>query len=374
MKTALSLRVQHAAVVVLGGGPAGAAAALSLARLGHTVALIDSSTNAAGWKIGEGLPPEARPVLQRLELWESFTTQGHLAAHGNCSAWGSAELQTHNFLFNPYGHGWHLDRTRFDGWLRAQALAAGACDYCDASALAAQQLDTGWQLTLTGGRLITAQFVLDATGRRSWFARQQGAQRLRVAGHEKLLAVAALLTPVDANADADSLTMIEATRDGWWYTARLAAGQLVAAYLSDRDLMDLPAVHTARGWWDLLQQTQHLAARVARYGYQLTTAPRSWAADSSRLDVVAGEDWLAAGDAAAAYDPLSSYGLLAALETGAEAGAAMHARLQDEATGFQHYAHNWEERWERYLASLRFYYAQEQRWLTSPFWQRRLSL
>lgn len=42
-------------------------------------------------------------------------------------------------------------------------------------------------------------------------------------------------------------------------------------------------------------------------------------AESSRLDRAAGEDWLAVGDAASAWDPLSSQGVYRALVTGLEA-------------------------------------------------------
>ena len=47
------------------------------------------------------------------------------------------------------------------------------------------------------------------------------------------------------------------------------------------------------------------------------------AADSSCLEVVEGDGWCAVGDAAAAYDPLSSQGITTALASGAWAGQAI---------------------------------------------------
>ena len=65
-------------------------------------------------RIGETLPPAARPLLMRLAVWEPFLAAGHLPSPGVLSAWGDDELYQTHFIFNPYGQGWHLDRQRFD--------------------------------------------------------------------------------------------------------------------------------------------------------------------------------------------------------------------------------------------------------------------
>jgi 2-polyprenyl-6-methoxyphenol hydroxylase-like FAD-dependent oxidoreductase len=77
-------------VVVAGGGPAGATAALCLARAGHRVLLADSA-DPAKFKIGEALPPAARTLLHDLDLWQRFQQENHLprsavavAGHPGC--------------------------------------------------------------------------------------------------------------------------------------------------------------------------------------------------------------------------------------------------------------------------------------------------
>jgi flavin-dependent dehydrogenase len=234
-----------------------------------------------------------------------------------------------------------------------------------------------------GQRHLAARFVVDASGRASWFARRQSAQRINADG---LVGLVALLSPPPAAPDAactekpagkidrDSLTMVEAVEDGWWYAALLADGNLVAAYLSDGDLTATKAARTGEGWLRLLGQTIHLSRRVAAHGYSIARGPRIVSANSSRLDCVAGTGWVAVGDAAMAYDPLSSQGILAALETGAAAAAAIHAYLQGDGSRLLHYEQSINERWMIYLNSLRFFYAQERRWPGSNFWQRRLAL
>ena len=54
-------------VVVIGGGPAGAAAALSLAHMGRSVAMLERSCYEAP-RIGETVPPSIQPLLGASEF------------------------------------------------------------------------------------------------------------------------------------------------------------------------------------------------------------------------------------------------------------------------------------------------------------------
>lgn len=353
-------------VAVIGGGPAGATVALGLAKAGTSVAVIDREVNGE-WKIGEGLPPAAKPILQRLGLWERFLADEHLPSYGNCSAWGSRELIDQSFVFNPHGCGWHLDRTRFDQSLLRAAIEAGAKWVSDV-VVECQQTKSGWRVDLKERVSIAAEFVADASGRISWFARRQGARRIR---YDNLVASAALLKAEGEATDQDSLTMVEAVADGWWYAALLPDQSLVVVFLSDADLESTRAARTAEGWLALLKQTRHLRNRVERHAYRIELEPRILSANSSRLDVMVGESWLAVGDAASAFDPLSSQGIVTAMESGTLAAQSVRAALAGQTEALQIYSLRVEEIFAAYLANRNFYYAQERRWPESKFWRRR---
>ncbi|WP_199838632.1 tryptophan 7-halogenase, partial [Streptomyces scabiei] len=111
-------------VVVAGGGPAGCAAALVLARAGRTVLLADAGTGAP--KVGETLVPAGRVLLGDLGVADGVLGSGHLPCYGSLSAWGTAGLHAVDFINDPHGHGWHLDRRLFDRRLRDASRAAGA--------------------------------------------------------------------------------------------------------------------------------------------------------------------------------------------------------------------------------------------------------
>ncbi|HYG83191.1 MAG TPA: FAD-dependent oxidoreductase, partial [Pyrinomonadaceae bacterium] len=87
-------------VAIVGGGPAGAAAALTLSRAGRRVLLVDANQPSA-FKIGEALPPAARPLLSDLGLWDGIAADGHLPCYGNLSAWGAQRLDETAFIFDP---------------------------------------------------------------------------------------------------------------------------------------------------------------------------------------------------------------------------------------------------------------------------------
>lgn len=97
------------------------------------------------------------------------------------------------------------------------------------------------------------------------------------------------------------------------------------------------------------------------------------AAQSSQLDPPAGRDWLAVGDAAATFDPLSSQGVYHALAGALRAPESVEAHLAGERAALTRYALEVKEGFDNFLRLRRAYYGREQRWPNSVFWQRRRS-
>lgn len=108
-------------IAVIGGGPAGIAAALRLQQAGFAAITVVEAGDYTAPKIGETLPPPCQRELQTLGLWEAFAADAHLPATLSASAWGSGTVEFNDFLFRPVGRGWHLDRAKFDRRLAALA-------------------------------------------------------------------------------------------------------------------------------------------------------------------------------------------------------------------------------------------------------------
>ncbi|MYW03003.1 oxidoreductase, partial [Streptomyces sp. SID3343] len=169
--------------------------------------------------------------------------------------------------------------------------------------------------------------------------------------------------------DTDASTLVEAGADGWWYTALLPAGRRLIAHFTDADLPAARPTDPAR-FRDLVAATTHVAARAARHPFPSDLVLRRAPAHGAHLDPACGDGWIAVGDAAAAFDPLSSQGILTALYTGLTAGHTVDECLRGTPAG-NAYRDRIAAVVTAYRRNRRHAYATERRWPNHPFWQRR---
>lgn len=356
-------------VLILGAGPAGAAAALNLAPH-HRVLLVDR-LDVPVQRIGESLPPAARRLLADMGLLDEFLLQGHSPCHGNRSVWGGMAAEQ-DFLRDPDGHGWHLDRARFESWLRHKAVERGAALLTSASISAVAAMDGGWQVrleTLAGPCELHAKVLIDAGGRAATLARKLGARRRR----EDKLICGWLYGREHGNA-GDGLSHIEAAEHGWWYSASLPNQRRVLAFHTDSDLSIAKALRRSDALVEAARQLTGLGPLLRSAGFIVDTEMKFTAAHSATLTLSAGPGWFAVGDAALGFDPLSSQGLFNALYTGLAAAEACDRGLRGDATASDGYCRELDRIADAYRRHLAFWYGEEKRWMESLFWKRRQGL
>jgi Tryptophan halogenase len=148
----------------------------------------------------------------------------------------------------------------------------------------------------------------------------------------------------------------------------LPGGHLVVSLMSDGDLVRDHGWADPAAWEASLAATVHIRAwaTAARSRFRLTVS----AAGSQVLEPVTGETWVAAGDAACAFDPLSSAGILSALRTGREAAEALTSMSSSTGLDVVGYGDRIRRRFAAYLQDRRLFYCSETRWDTE-FWARR---
>ena len=130
-------------VVIVGGGPAGAATALALVGHGLEVAVVERSCYDTV-RIGETVGPDIKSLLVELGLWERFLATLHNPSHAVHAVWGSAAVSHQDFICHPYGVGWHLDRRRFDGMLADSAEERGVHMHRGTRVTSVRSTPRGW--------------------------------------------------------------------------------------------------------------------------------------------------------------------------------------------------------------------------------------
>lgn len=367
-------------IAIVGGGIAGCTLAIALATW-YNVVLIDKLPEPAV-RVGECLAPAARRILRKLDLLDGITQRKtgadlYLPNPGTQSYWGSDTRQVVDHLRNPDGLGWQLDRKAFEQQLRKMTSERGVRCCWGVKLHSSQYIDNRWQLEAkpvvaeAGNNTIAirAKFVVDAGGRLSVFGKLAGVRRTH---YDRLVAHWALLT------DSQEMRMntISASENGWWYSAPLPGNKRVMALHTDPDLAGRPMVKDAEGFMQSARANKEMAV-ILNAGDGPVHYQGVVAANSTKLDQVAGKQWAAVGDAAMSFDPLSSQGMFNAM-----AGALQLSELlingknsldnPEHAAQLQSaYSLQIDHIWDRYTYHKQLFYSQEQRWKNAAFWQRR---
>jgi flavin-dependent dehydrogenase len=298
---------------------------MQLARSGCHVVLVHRP--AVQPQVGDALPPIANRLLRELGLMDAFLEDGPIPCYGNVSAWGTEDLESTDFIRDPDGHGWHIDRAAFDAMLRNAVVEAGA-------------------LLSNADELPKARWLVDCTGRSAAVARSRGVRRI---AYGRLTALVAYVEPLSD--DVELLTCVEAVEGGWWYTSLTPSRSRVLMHFTEA-----PVARTIPEFHRRLDATKHIRKRVA--GRQISSPPIAMAANASRVEHFAGDGWLAAGDAAAAHDPISSMGICAALRGGMMAAETIRRHLSGDADAIAAYCAAMDSAFARYLRDCADVYAQ----------------
>jgi FADH2-dependent halogenase/halogenation protein CepH len=292
-------------IAVLGGGPAGAAAALLLATWGHEVRLITRSS--AGHHLAVSLPPSCQKLFEAIGVSAAVDRAGFIRSTGNTAWWGSDEARVETFA--PGALGWQLEVGRLASVMVDRAVEAGARLQHGGAALDSPEMQS-------------ASYVIDCTGRAGVIARQQNLRQ-----YDDGLRTVALVGEWRRDerwpVPDDTHTLIESYDDGWMWSVPAAPGTRHIAAMVDPQRSALARGGASRDvYLAEIAKTRVFSGLVA--GASLVDGPRGWDASQYRAREYAGDGWLLAGDAGSFIDPLSSAGVKKALASGWLAAIVAH--------------------------------------------------
>ncbi len=320
-------------VIVIGGGPAGAAAATFLQRLGHETLVLERSVFPR-YHIGESLIPHTYGTLDRLGLLPQLKASNFPEKHSVRFVSPSGE-HSDPFYFSETISGdgsrtWQVERSVFDQMCLDNARSTGV-EVCASTQVDKVLFDrdraVGVQTSENGKEptQIKSRVVIDASGRRSLIGNQLGL-RGPVPGLEKSSIWSYYKGGRrEAGLDAGETTIFVLRDGGWFWYIPLPDDMISVGLVAAHDDL-FPEREEIEATLDKkIQQCKPLAERLVK---ATRTEPvrgiRQLAYRNARF---AGDGWVMIGDAAAFLDPIYSSGLFLALGSAELAANAVHDAL-----------------------------------------------
>ncbi|UTD14600.1 FAD-dependent oxidoreductase [Tenacibaculum mesophilum] len=366
-------------ILIIGGGIAGCIAAISLVNH-YNVTLLDKLVEPVD-RIGESLAPAAQRILKELDLLENESEAIKQTIFRNNlgmqSYWGNNQLQIVDHMRNPDGFSRSLDRKNFEVYLRNVAAKRGVNCIWGTRLSNSSYENNYWKITTKSDDLknrtthtIHAKFVVDATGRQSHFTKSLGIQRT---SYDKLISCWISLP----NTQENTMSTIAADELGWWYSAVVPDNKRVIAFQTDADLVDRNTFKHVNTFLSFAKE--HKLIQPLIEGNETTVNFHGTvSANSTRLEQVTGKQWVALGDAAMSFDPLSSQGMFNAMANAMQLQKLLikYDFIKDldstkEGKFNILYENQLQQVWNHYLKHKNFFYSTETRWKEATFWKRR---
>ncbi len=346
-------------VCVIGGGPAGSCIALSLARLGREVTLLETA-RFPRHHVGEALPAPVLSLLEEFGLRERVEASDVFRGRNAIIRWADDKPSHKVHQGVP---GLQVNRSAFDALLLAAAREAGVRVLQPARTAKPRRRATGnWSISYRSGEnqgIIDAGFVIDATGRRGLLSpskRDDGPRTTALYGYWQA-------TPLRAGT-----TLIDVQPSAWLWGGMVPGEGFNAMVFLDGD--NCRGRHPDRRQLYLDHLAQSALFKDCLSG-RLPGAVRACDATATHREDCCGVDFVKVGEAAFALDPLSSQGVLAALTTALHGSIVVNTILSNPArtrTAMDFYRERVEEaiaRNRRYAASS---YAEQSLYTNSKFW------
>ncbi|HEX7772499.1 MAG TPA: FAD-dependent monooxygenase [Pyrinomonadaceae bacterium] len=347
-------------VIIAGKGIAGLVMSLLLKRKGIPHIVLDRRSARRQLALGETLPPSALPLLQSLGLLDLFESNSLHRTYGYHSAWGSTAIVDHNFFFHsPFKHGLKINKQLLEQDLE-NLTSENILRFEKMTAIRLEE--QGVVVELQNDQVVHGRCIVDATGRNRALVKLLGVASDE---YDQLTAYSCHL-PRREHPKITHGVFVESFEHGWGIVSRLSDEVQVMTLFSrprvgiQRELKDYSR------WPEILFGTAYLRDF-------LTAEPDMRVvggdAGSSRATQLAGKCWLAVGDAAIAFDPLSSHGITNAVYTAHRAVEAITLHLSDaDDKHFREYAESLSTIFATYLRTRHELYHRERRWPDAAFW------
>lgn len=351
-------------VLIIGGGPAGASAAVSILKYSKLSVAIVEVSNLETVRVGEQVSKSIFDFLNHLGLEKSdFGDDCFLPGYSSNVAWGNSKISSRHSIQSTEVDSYQLNRDIFDLVMLSKAQEKGASLFLETKCISFNKNADNWEVEINNSDLgtitIVSKYLIDASGRQSHVSRQLGAKISKADG---LVAVGAFLE-FNTDKPLEHEIFLETVEDGWWYYALLPNNKILATLFTDAEIIKEKRLNSIENWSNALQNTVHMKHKVSG----TVSHEKLWVrnAFSHITDFSMITDFIAIGDAAASFDPISSMGIGFAISSACNGALAIIDGGTERIATYQSDLYNI---YNHYLETRAQYYHQEVRWLNSAFW------
>lgn len=318
-------------VIVIGGGPAGAAAATLTAQRGHRVLLLERSAEP-GFKIGESLMPATWWTFKRMgmipKLQASHFVRKYSVQFYSRSGRASAPFYFQETDPDESSVTWQVLRSEFDAMLLDNAREHGAevrRGVAVKDVIFEGERAVG--VRLDDGSTLSCRVVVDATGRSAFLGRRLGLMR-----RDPELRKAALFTHFEGAVrdpgidEGATLVLYTQKPVGWFWYIPLPEDRVSVGVVGSIETLITGRSGDPQTVFD--EEVAECPPLVPRLAKARQAMPVQVLNDFSyRSSRIAGDGWVLAGDAFGFLDPIYSSGVFLALKSGELAADSIHAAL-----------------------------------------------
>lgn len=320
-------------VAVIGGGPAGSAAASWLARQGARVAQFEKE-RFPRFHIGESLLPNGNGILKEIGVWEKIEAAGFVEKRGAEFTFGHRAQSVLNVFANGLVPGmektYQVERARFDDILFQHARASGSDSRQEAAVAKAERAGSGWVLTIRDRkdateRSVSARWLIDASGRGSLMGRALGLKKEELP-YPGRLAVFTHFTGVPrGEGERAGDIIVLRLKDAWFWLIPISDTLTSVGVVAQKGAGPRPGEDRDAFFWRKVGESNWLSEAVGNA--ERARAFRIESDYSFSYERFGADRVLLAGDAASFIDPVFSSGVYLALNSGLLAAKTIHREL-----------------------------------------------